>query len=62
MRLVVKIEIPDYRRSGHFKELFRNSFAVDDSLQYDYQGLIRGLKLLFPEHKNLIINLSIVNQ
>ena len=42
-----------------FKEIFRNSFEVDSSLEYDYRAIVRGLKALFPD-KKLFIHISVI--
>lgn len=50
---------PDRFKVCKFKELFRNTIELDDSLSYDYQGMIKGLRLLF-QNKHIIINLNIL--
>lgn len=57
--LRIIVQTPHVSSAGKFVELFRNSFELDDSLVYDYQGLLNGVKLLFP-NKELIINLTLV--
>lgn len=60
MTLHIEVNIPDLQKVGSFKTLLRNSIALNMALEYDYQGLIRGLKLLYP-NKQIIINLKIVD-
>lgn len=57
--LKVVIQVPDSNRTGSFKELYRNSIPLDDGICFDYQSLIKGLKLLYPKD-NIIINLSLM--
>lgn len=57
--LKVIIQVPDNLKTGSFKELYRNSIPLDDGLCFDYQALIKGLKLLYPKN-NVIINLSLM--
>lgn len=56
MTLKVIIEVPHPVRQGSFKELYRTQLQVDDSVHYNYQALINGIKMLFP-NKNLVISL-----
>lgn len=57
-RIQVTVLIPHPCKCGEFKELFNNIIETDDSFSYDYQGIVNGLKLLFPNNQ-LIINLKI---
>lgn len=57
--LRIQIDVPHPSNAGKFVTLLRNQLELDDSLHYDYNGLLRGIKLLFP-NKQLIINLSIL--
>lgn len=41
-------------------DLLRNTIELPEGLGYDYQALISGIKLLYPNYKNLIINLIIL--
>lgn len=58
MQLMILVQQPDKINAGKYKELLRNSFPLNQSMSYDYQGLINGIKLLYP-NRDLIINLSI---
>lgn len=58
-RLRVKVEIPDPLHNNKFKELFRNQLELDESVSYDYQSLIKGIKLLF-QRNDLIITLVLI--
>lgn len=60
MTLHIEVNTPDLQKVGNFKTLLRNSIALNMALEYDYQGLIRGLKLLYP-NRQIIINLKIVD-
>ena len=57
--LRIQVDVPHQSNTGKFVTLLRNQIELDDSLDYDYKGLLRGLKLLYP-NKQLIINLSIL--
>lgn len=57
--LKIRVEESDKRCAGAFKELLRNSIDLDDSVRYDYNGLVDGLHLLYP-NKEIVIHLSIL--
>lgn len=57
--LKIKCEVPDRVHAGDFKVIYSNLVKIDDSLNFDYQTLIRGLKLLYP-FNDLIINFQIL--
>lgn len=46
--------------SGKFVDVLRSSFEIDESMQYDYNGLLRGIRLLFPNYTNLITHITIL--
>lgn len=46
--------------AGKYIEVLRSSFEIDSSCQYDYNGLLRGIRLLFPNYTNLIINITVL--
>lgn len=58
-QLMITVETPHPTQSCKYQNLLRNSIALDDSLRYDYQGLIRGLELLYP-NKKIIIHLTLI--
>lgn len=53
------VTTPDRNNIGSFKEVFRHSISVDDSIDFDYKSLLKGIKVLFPD-KQLFINLNIM--
>lgn len=57
--LRISVQIPHTFKAGEFKELYRNSIPIDSQLLFDYQGLIKGLNILYPQ-TNKIINLSLL--
>lgn len=61
MRQVIKVlvQVPHPTQAGRFSELLRSTIELDSSLKYDYQGLVDGIRLLYP-NKNLVINFSIL--
>lgn len=58
MQLMILVQQPDKVNAGKYKELLRNSFPLNMSLDYDYKGLINGIKLLYPD-RDIIIHLTI---
>lgn len=61
MKQTIKVIVstPDKIQAGKFNQLFRTTFDTDSSLEYDYQTMIKGLRLLFP-NKQLFIDLSLM--
>lgn len=59
MILRIVLERPSELHTGEFKEIYRNTLDCDDSVQFDYQALLKGLKMLYP-YNNLIINLTLL--
>lgn len=57
--LRIIIQVPHPYKTGEFKEIYRNSIPIDGSLHFDYQGLIKGLNILYPQN-NKIINLTLM--
>lgn len=54
-QLQIILECPDKLKVGHFKEIYRNTVVVDDSLSIPFEGLIKSLKFLYPR-PDLIIH------
>lgn len=59
MTLKIRLEVPDAIKAGHTRVVYTNTIDVSESLSFDYETLICGLKLLYP-YKNLVINLILV--
>lgn len=47
--ITVQVLIPDHSKIGEFKELYRNSLEYDNSLEFPFSDLLRGLKLLYQK-------------
>lgn len=62
MNTTIKILVqrPHPSIAGKFIEVLRSSFEIDASMQYDYNGLLRGVRLLFPNYTNLITHITIL--
>lgn len=57
-QLKIRVTCSDDVRVGSFKELYRNTIAVDTSVQFEYQKVIDVLLLLYA-NKNPIIEFSL---
>lgn len=62
MNTTIKISVqrPHPTKTGSYIELLRSQFELDSSCSYDYNGLLRGIRLLFPNYTNLITNITIL--
>lgn len=58
LHLSILVQEPDKRNPGKFLNLLRNSFDIDESLHFDYQSIITGIKNFFPG-RQLYINFTI---
>ena len=60
IKLRISVELPHPSKNGQFINLYRNQIDVDSSLDFDYQMVVKTLRLLYPQ-KGAIINFSLIN-
>lgn len=48
-RIEIEVIIPDLLKAGQFKSLFRKVIEIDDSVDFDYKSVLKGLKCLFAD-------------
>ena len=53
-RIEIMVSIPDRQDIGKVKDLFRVVNFVDDSVRYDFQSVVKGLRVLFPDESAVI--------
>lgn len=56
--LSVKVLAPNQYKTGEFKEVFRQTLTVEDSLEVPYNSLVGALKYLFP-FKDVVVQFNI---
>lgn len=51
---MILVTCADNVRTGDFKELYRNTIELDDSISFDYSKVIEVLTLLYRQHRPII--------
>lgn len=50
---MIKVLMSDFKNSGQFKELYRNTIFLDDCLETPFPLLINSLKILYPKAEKI---------
>lgn len=60
MNLYITVQVDQHSEiaAGVIKNLYRNSVLVDDAVSFDYVGVYKALRLLYPK-RGVIISFSI---
>lgn len=60
MNLHITVQVDQHSEiaAGVIKNLYRNSVLVDDAVSFDYVGVYKALRLLYPK-RGVIISFSI---
>lgn len=47
-RIVIDVDVPDHINPGSFKNVIHRVVSLDDSVEFDFRSVIRGLCCIFP--------------
>lgn len=53
-RIEITVSVPDRSNIGNYKDVFKVVNIVDDSVLYDFQSVVKGLRCLYPDEAAVI--------
>lgn len=53
-RIEITVDVPDRNDIGSWKNVFKVVNLVDDSVTFDFQSVVKGLRCLFPQDSAVI--------